>query len=691
MLLRSRPYPGLSATKRLRSRKGDFLRLFSSNGISLSYADTVPNLKIGKDTRVIFQGFTGRQATQNAQQSLEWRTKIVGGVTPGRDGEHLGLPVLPNVRKAKEQLKPDATGIFVAAQFAAKAIEEAIEAEVPLIAAVAEHIPLHDILRISSILATQSKSRLVGANSPGIISAIGHCRIGFQPLPTFSPGHVGIAAKSGTLSYEAVASLSRAGVGQSLCIGIGGDTISGTSMTDALKVFETDDDTHGIVLIGEIGGEAEVEAANWIAEYHQRTTQPKPISALIAGFQAPPARVMGHAGAWIAPGEPSAEEKHKKLEQVGVTMVDHPAKFGTTMRNLLSSKAAPRQNTKRESSVNQQKRTMHTSRSGAAGPTAMSSSNSNCVTGRVQCRSLTVSSDAARKMLSDKGYKLSNSISLAESVYASPSSNWQETRSFPIDLNKGPSRQTLNALLQHTGFDHAPSAFQSEFNTFVNDLFYIFRSSEAVSLELTVSQSQSNDPEHSGLHVQPKRFVFDDAAVNSAQRQTHLLDVRDLAIPEYQRVEREAAKHGIVYVKLTPEDASANIGTLVNGAGLAMNTVDALSRRGGRPANFLDTGGKATAETVKKSFEAVLADERVKVIFVNIFGGLTLCNMIADGVMLAFRELGEKMRVPVVVRLRGTNEELGQKMIAESGLDLSAYDDFEEAAAKVIELANAKS
>lgn len=310
-------------------------------------------------------------------------------------------------------------------------------------------------------------------------------------------------------------------------------------------------------------------------------------------------------------------------------------------------------------------------------------------------------------MISDKGYNVSSSPSSTDksatiavtvsrarrcpSIYASPGSEWREIRSFPADYSQGLTQQTLNALLEHTGFEIATKAFRTEFKTLIHDLFHNFKSLEAVSLEVVVSRSQSNDADHSGLHVTPKRFVFDDAAVNSAQRQTHLLEARDNAVPEYQPIELEASKHGIVYVKLTPEDPSANIGTLVNGAGLAMNTVDALALRGGRPANFLDTGGKATAETVKQSFEAVLADSRVKVIFVNIFGGLTLCNMIADGVMLAFKELGEKMRVPVVVRLRGTNEEIGQKMIAESGLNLLAYDDFEEAAAKVIELANVKS
>ena len=326
---------------------------------------------------------------------------------------------------------------------------------------------------------------------------------------------------------------------------------------------------------------------------------------------------------------------------------------------------------------------------------------------RSHVRGLVVSSDTARRMVRDKGYNVLSLTSSTEqsaiiavtvsrarrcpSIYASPGPEWREIQSFPFDYNQGPSRHTLNALLKHTGFEETGEAFRSEFNTLINDLFHIFKSREAISLELVVSRSQPNDTTYSGLHVTPHRFVFDDAAINSAQRYTKLLEARDMAAPEYQSIELEAAKHGIVYVKLTPEDQSANIGTLVNGAGLAMNTVDALAIRGGRSANFLDTGGKATAETVKKSFEAVLADQRVKVIFVNIFGGLTLCNMIADGVMLAFKELGENMRVPVVVRLRGTNEEMGQKMIAESGLDLLAYDDFEEAAARVIELASAES
>lgn len=186
------------------------------------------------------------------------------------------------------------------------------------------------------MLQSQSKSRLVGANAPGIISAIGRCRIGFQPLPKFSPGHIGIVAKSGTLSYETVGSLTRAGVGQSLCIAVGGDVIAGTDFVDALKVFENDHDTEAIIIVGELGGTTEEEAADWITDYRKRVKDPKPIAAVIGGFQAPPGKVMGHAGAWVGLGEGTAESKYKALETAGVTMVDHPAKFGGVMKDILA-------------------------------------------------------------------------------------------------------------------------------------------------------------------------------------------------------------------------------------------------------------------------------------------------------------------------------------------------------------------
>lgn len=186
------------------------------------------------------------------------------------------------------------------------------------------------------MLQTQSKSRLIGANAPGIISAIGRCRIGFQPLPTFTPGHIGVVAKSGTLSYETVGSLTRAGVGQSLCIAVGGDVIAGTNFVDALKVFEHDDDTEAIIIVGELGGRTEEEAADWIKDYNRRVKNPKPIAAVIGGFQAAPGKVMGHAGAWTGLGEGDSESKYRALESAGVTMVDHPAKFGGVMKNILA-------------------------------------------------------------------------------------------------------------------------------------------------------------------------------------------------------------------------------------------------------------------------------------------------------------------------------------------------------------------
>jgi succinyl-CoA synthetase alpha subunit len=206
---------------------------------------------------------------------MTWGTNIVGGTKPGAAGEHLGLPYFSSVREAAQKLRPDATGVFIPANQAAGAIEEAIEAEIPLVVAVAEHIPLHSMLRIHSILRTQSKTRLVGANSPGIISVPGRCRIGFQPLPCFSEGRVGIAAKSGTLSYEAVASTTRVGLGQSLCIGVGGDIIAGTDLREAVQVLLEDDETEAIALIGEIGGFGEMDAAELIQEYRSRVPNPK--------------------------------------------------------------------------------------------------------------------------------------------------------------------------------------------------------------------------------------------------------------------------------------------------------------------------------------------------------------------------------------------------------------------------------
>ncbi|OCK75931.1 succinyl-CoA ligase-like protein subunit alpha [Lepidopterella palustris CBS 459.81] len=669
---------------------------FSSSPVLQDYADTIQNLKIGNHTRVIYQGFTGKQATANAKQSIEWGTKIVGGVRPGSTGEHLGLPVLPSVRAAKEQLNPDATAIFVAANQAAAAIEEAIEAEIPLIVAVAEHVPLHDVMRIHSILSTQSKSRLVGANAPGIISAIGKCRIGFQPLPTFSPGHVGIVAKSGTLSYEATASLTRAGLGQSLCIGMGGDIIAGTNFVDALRVFETDEDTEAIILIGELGGTAEEEAADWIKDYKKRTTNPKPIAAVIGGFQAAPGRVMGHAGAWTGIGEGTSESKYRALENAGVTMVDHPAKFGNVMKGLLSSGGRNVQQI--QNSAASQSRGFHTSRT-ISRPRPSSAHSS--VTSK---RNLHITTTQAANLLEPYGITISPTTSAAPSscflgitvdrsarspcIISSPTTDPSKlphlARRFPFNWHTGPSQATILSTLSHLQLSAATPAVQSSAAALVYSLWDLYKSKEAISLTVHLSLSSSSDT----LSIHDPSFTFDDAAFKSASRHPALHALRDLsAVPT---AELTAESHGIVYIPLAPPAppappaAPANlIGTLVNGAGLALNTLDCLCVRlpSSPPSNFLDTGGKATAATISASFSLVLSDPRVAVVFVNIFGGLTLCDMIAEGIVLAYKEVG--VEVPVVVRLRGTNEELGREILEGSGLPIVPFDGFEEAVREV--------
>ncbi|TVY83387.1 Succinate--CoA ligase [ADP-forming] subunit alpha [Lachnellula suecica] len=667
----------------LRGQAPTLNRTFATTARRRGYEDTIGNLKIGKDTRVIFQGFTGKQATANAKESIAWGTNIVGGVTPGKNTEHLGLPVLPSVRDAMVKLKPDATGIYVAAHQAPAAIEEAIEAEVPLIVAVAEHIPIHDIMRIHSMLKTQSKSRLVGANAPGIISAIGKCRIGFQPLPCFMPGRVGIVAKSGTLSYEAVASTTRAGLGQSLCISMGGDVLAGTNFIDALKIFEHDDDTEGIVLIGEIGGSAEMEAAEWIMDYKKRSSNPKPIAVTIGGIYAAPGRIMGHAGAFVLPGEPDALAKIKRLQEAGVTITNHPAKLGDAMKSLLGNSG--RASSGASASGASQRRGMHTMR--RVRPTVQSPSSRFAT----QKRNLYIREEFAFDLLRERGINASeysgkgqkrvlavgvDRASMSPCIIASPATDptnpHAEAKKFPFDYQKGFDHSQVPAIVEHLQLSDTPKRTLAPL---IDSLIDLYMKKEAFLLETEVVERLG------ALKVVGANFGFDDAAFRSTKRQGDIHALRRLEDEDAQEVEAE--KDGIVYIKL---GGDGNIGTLVNGAGLAMNTVDALADAGGKAANFLDTGGKATSETVKKSFQVILQDERVKVIFVNIFGGLTLGDMIANGILLAFKEL--EMKIPVVVRIRGTNEAEGQKIIAESGLSLHAFDDFEEAAAKVIELAN---
>ncbi|KAF5625410.1 succinyl ligase subunit alpha-2 mitochondrial [Fusarium tjaetaba] len=277
------------------------------------------------------------QATINAKDTINYGTKVVGGVSPDKGGQtHLGLPVFSTVKEAMKEVNPDVSAVFVPAKFAAAAILEAIEAEVPLVVSVAEHVPVHDMLRVHEVLRTQSKTRLVGPNCPGII-APNQCRVGIMPYKQYTRGCVGIVSKSGTLSYEAVGSTSRVGLGQSLVVGMGGDMLPGTTLADGLKLFFNHDETKGIIVIGEIGGEAELEAAELIREHRRTSPRPKPVIAMVAGRTAPEGKAMGHAGAIWRDGDATAEAKTKALEDAGAIIVPHPGVMGERMKELLGT------------------------------------------------------------------------------------------------------------------------------------------------------------------------------------------------------------------------------------------------------------------------------------------------------------------------------------------------------------------
>jgi succinyl-CoA synthetase alpha subunit len=286
---------------------------------------------IGKQTKLLVQGITGSQGAFHTRGCRDYGTQVVAGVTPGKGGERFddSIPIFNTVRDAVKQTGANASMVFVPPPFAADAILEAVDAQVELVVCITEGIPVTDMLKVRRVLDSQTKTRMIGPNCPGIITP-GACKIGIMPGHIHLPGRIGVISKSGTLTYEAVGQLTALGIGQSTCVGIGGDPINGTDFIDALKLFNDDKDTDGVILIGEIGGNAEILAAEWIKQNFK-----KPVAGFIAGVTAPPGKRMGHAGAIISGGKGTAAEKIAALSEVGVKMAPTPSDMGATLASLL--------------------------------------------------------------------------------------------------------------------------------------------------------------------------------------------------------------------------------------------------------------------------------------------------------------------------------------------------------------------